>query len=85
MPFRPVAHQGTQKPQTSQFRAVRGQGVRRQPQPVVEPDRSKHCVGNDNTCGGFKVKGEELCAGHLRQRNAMLSSEEVADDPSGTA
>lgn len=29
-------------------------------------DRSKNCIANGNTCKGFRVKGEEYCAGHLR-------------------
>lgn len=43
--------------------------------------RGNKCEGKDDTCGANKVKGENLCFGHLRQANnladvaAMLESE----------
>lgn len=38
--------------------------------------RGDKCTGNDDTCGANKVRGQEFCAGHLRQ---VKSLEQVAD------
>ena len=29
--------------------------------------RGSKCMGNDDTCGANRVRGEELCSGHLKQ------------------
>lgn len=29
--------------------------------------RGTKCMGNDDTCGANRVKGQELCSGHLKQ------------------
>ena len=31
-----------------------------------EDPRAKRCIGNDNTCKGFKTKGSDYCVGHGR-------------------
>jgi hypothetical protein len=35
------------------------------------------CAANEGTCGAARVKGSELCIGHLRQLKKQL---EVADE-----
>lgn len=45
---------------------VHGQGVPAFSTVEYIDPRERYCVGNDNTCGAFKVKGKEHCAGHLR-------------------
>jgi hypothetical protein len=29
--------------------------------------RGNKCMGNDDTCGANRMKGQELCVGHYRQ------------------
>jgi hypothetical protein len=31
--------------------------------------RGDKCTANDDSCGANKVRGQELCAGHLRKHN----------------
>lgn len=38
--------------------------------------RGDKCSGNDDTCGANKVRGQELCAGHLKQSRSL---EQVAE------
>jgi hypothetical protein len=38
--------------------------------------RGDKCTGNDDTCGANKVRGQEFCAGHLKQ---VRSLEQVAE------
>ncbi len=33
--------------------------------------RGDKCSGNDDTCGANKVRGQELCAGHLKQAKSI--------------
>ena len=42
--------------------------------------RGDKCTGNDDSCGANKVRGQELCAGHLKQAKALS---EVADKIDG--
>jgi hypothetical protein len=37
----------------------------------VPPDRTHNCIGNDGTCGAFKAKGTDYCAGHLRSQGVI--------------
>ena len=39
--------------------------------------RGNKCEANNDTCEGNKVKGEDLCAGHLRSKK--LKDKEVSD------
>ena len=41
--------------------------------------RGNKCMGNDDTCGANRVKGEELCAGHLRQAINLVELAERID------
>lgn len=42
------------------------------------PERSdKKCVGNDNTCGGWKARGTDYCIGHL---NGMAREGDDGDE-----
>ena len=34
-------------------------------------DRGKHCKGANDTCKGYKSKGTEFCAGHLRSMGLL--------------
>ena len=38
--------------------------------------RGDKCTGNEDTCGDNKVRGQEFCAGHLKQAKSL---EQVAD------
>jgi len=38
------------------------------------------CSGNEDTCGANKVRGQQFCAGHLKQAKALA---EVADKIEG--
>ena len=38
--------------------------------------RGDKCSGNDDTCGANKVRGQQFCAGHLKQAKSLA---EVAD------
>lgn len=38
--------------------------------------RGDKCSGNEDTCGANKVRGQEFCAGHLKQARSL---EQVAD------
>lgn len=38
--------------------------------------RGNKCSANDDTCEGNKVRGQELCAGHLRSVNKNAKSED---------
>lgn len=38
--------------------------------------RGDKCSGNDDTCGANRVRGQELCAGHLKQSKSL---EQIAD------
>lgn len=38
--------------------------------------RGDKCSGNEDTCGANKVRGQEFCAGHLKQVKAL---EQIAD------
>ena len=33
--------------------------------------RGDKCAGNEDTCGANKVRGQELCAGHLKQAKSL--------------
>lgn len=39
--------------------------------------RGNKCEANNNTCKGNKVKGEDLCAGHLRSKKLKAKEESV--------
>lgn len=42
--------------------------------------RGDKCAGNNDTCGANKVRGQELCAGHLKQaKNIEQISETMKD------
>jgi hypothetical protein len=46
------------------------------------PDpRAKRCIGNDNTCMGWRITNSELCAAHagLWRRHARPSTEVTED------
>lgn len=38
--------------------------------------RGDKCIGNDDTCGANRVRGQELCAGHMKKAK---SAEKVED------
>lgn len=38
--------------------------------------RSNKCFANNDTCEGNRVKGEELCAGHLRSFRKLSAQTE---------
>jgi hypothetical protein len=38
--------------------------------------RVDKCTGNEDTCGANKVRGQQFCAGHLKQAKSL---EQVAD------
>jgi len=41
--------------------------------------RGDKCSGNDDTCGANKVRGQELCAGHLKQAKSLEQVAEVIE------
>lgn len=41
--------------------------------------RGSKCMGNDDTCGANRVKGQELCSGHLRQAINLAELAEQID------
>lgn len=42
--------------------------------------RGNKCTANDNTCQGNKVKGEDLCAGHLRSARKAQKQQELSEE-----
>lgn len=41
--------------------------------------RGDKCTGNDDSCGANKVRGQELCAGHLKQAKSLVQVAEVIE------
>jgi hypothetical protein len=39
--------------------------------------RGDKCAGNDDTCNANRVRGQEFCAGHMRQQKAKQPVEPV--------
>lgn len=81
--FRRVSRIGERKamPRGEQFRAVTNHAfVKEAPKP---PSREGRCVAKDDTCKGFRAKGTEYCAGHLRSMG-LLDGEEVTDEEGPT-
>lgn len=42
--------------------------------------RGDKCEGNDDTCGANKVRGKNLCAGHLKSLAKAAASEPEGGD-----
>lgn len=50
----------------------------------IPPDRSKLCIGNDDTCGARRAKGTEYCIGHLRSLEKEVKDETAGTEGSGS-
>ena len=64
-----LAHTLYGEPQTGSRLSVAQTGSR-----IAAPSgpyigRGDKCTANDDSCGANKVRGQELCAGHLRKHN----------------
>jgi hypothetical protein len=42
--------------------------------------RGDKCTGNDDTCGANKVRGQQFCAGHLKQARSLAEVAEKIED-----
>jgi hypothetical protein len=42
--------------------------------------RGDKCSGNEDTCGANKVRGQQFCAGHLKQARALAEVAEKIDE-----
>lgn len=58
-----------------QYSLAHKEGARMAPPSGPYIGRGNKCSANEDTCEGNKVRGQELCAGHLRSVNKNAKSE----------